>query len=259
MIQLAMIERVKALSRETLAISAVLMYGSFVKGEGDKYSDIEFYIFVDSDIDFNKREWVDSIEKTALFFSNEYGTDVAIFENLVRGEFHFMKVDQIDIINSWVGLISFEYWENMILVDKGNRLSQVFEGITKDRPIRNEVENLRWLQYSLINLLLFTKNLLLRREWAHAHQNFFQIHKYLLWLIRINVESTIHWESPTKKLEADLPTVWYTKYTQCTASLNDESLHIAFTCSIVLAEELFRYQPVDTRCIDLLIKISCKV
>src|SRR5690606_30767388 len=110
MVQLEMIERVKSLAHRSTAISAVLMYGSFVKGEGDEYSDIEFYIFLNPESDFDKKSWVTSIEKIELFFVNEFGTDVAIFENLVRGEFHFMNVNQVGIINSWTGLVSFEYW-----------------------------------------------------------------------------------------------------------------------------------------------------
>lgn len=45
MVQLEMIKRVKTLALENSNISAVLMYGSFMKGEGDQFSDIEFYTF----------------------------------------------------------------------------------------------------------------------------------------------------------------------------------------------------------------------
>lgn len=259
MIQLEMIERVKLLARETPAISAVLMYGSFVKGEGDEYSDIEFYIFLNPEIDFNKRSWIDSIEKIELLFVNEFGTEVAVFENLVRGEFHFMSVGQVGIINSWIGLVSFEYWEDMILVDKDSQLLHVFEGINKDRPHRDAAENMVWLQSSLINTLLFTKNLLLRGEWAHAHQNFFYIHRYLLWLTRIKAASTIHWESPTKKLEKDLPAIWYRKYSECIPSLDKDNLNRAFLRCVKLTRELFEYHQSNRQFIDILSRITGKV
>ena len=258
MVQLEMIERVKSLAHQSAAISAVLMYGSFVKGEGDEYSDIEFYIFLNPDINFDKQSWITSIQKIELFFLNEFGTEVAIFENLVRGEFHFMDVDQVGIINSWIGLASFEYWENMILVDKDNRLLEVIEKIDKDGPRRDGIENIIWLQSSLINMLLFTKNLLLRSEWAHAQQNFFYIHRYLLWLIRIEANSTNHWESPTKKLEMDIPSIWYKKYSECIPSLDQQNLHRAFLRCVNLARELFEYHKSDKRFIDILNRIANK-
>lgn len=259
MVQLEMIERVKSLAHRSTAISAVLMYGSFAKGEGDEYSDIEFYIFLRPEIHFDKQSWITSIETIELFFVNEFGTEVAIFKNLVRGEFHFMNVDQVGIINSWIGLVSFEYWENMILVDKDNRLLHVFEKIDKDRPRRDAMDNIIWLQNSLVNTLLFTKNLLLRNEWAHAQQNFFYIHRYLLWLIRIKADSTNHWESPTKKLETDIPSIWYQKYSECVPSLDPDNLDRAFLKSVNLACELFEYHKSEKGLVDILSRIKNKV
>ena len=45
MIQLQMIDKTKSIAQNDKNISAVFMYGSFTKNEGDKYSDIEFYLF----------------------------------------------------------------------------------------------------------------------------------------------------------------------------------------------------------------------
>ena len=239
MIQLSMIDRVKLLALENPAIASVLMYGSFVKGEGDGYSDIEFYIFLNPGVELHREHWVNSIEETTLFFSNEFGTDVAIFKNLIRGEFHFLDVSQVNIVKSWEGLVSFEYWEKMLLVDKAEKLAEVINGIDKKRPLRNEPDKVGWLQRSFINHALFTKNLLLRQEWAHAHQQFAFLQKYLLWLIRIRVDSTAHWESPTKKAEHDLPPEWYSAYVACTSALEKEKMKEAFSQCLKLAQTLF--------------------
>lgn len=258
MIQLAMIDRVRLLSQKHAAISSVLMYGSFAKGEGDEYSDIEFYIFLNPEVHFNKKRWLNSIEKTEFSFVNEFGTEVTIFRNLIRGEFHFLDANQIGIIKSWVGMVSFEYWKHMIVVDKDNKLRDIFSAITKKRPLRNTPENLLWIQRSFINVALFTKNLLLRKEWAHAHQQFFFLHKYLLWLIRIKVDSTAHWESPTKKAEEDLPALWYSMYTECTSALEAENLHAAFLNCVDLAATLFGYFKATGENVLLLKKITEK-
>lgn len=256
MIQLEMIDRVKLLATENTAISSVLMYGSFAKGEGDAYSDIEFYIFLNSDANFSKEAWVNRIEETALFFVNEFGTDVAIFKNMIRGEFHFLDVSRIDIVKTWEGLVSFEYWENMILVDKDGKLSEVFQGINKGRPMRNDPENILWLQHSLVNMALFTRNLLLREEWAHAHNNLTYMHKYLLWLIRIRVDSTVHWESPTKKAEQDLPHAWHSRYVACTSALNEEKLKEAFKECLSLATALFKDFKAPPEILNLISRIQ---
>lgn len=239
MIQLEMIEKVRLLANENAAITSVLMYGSFAKGEGDEYSDIEFYVFLHPDKAFDKVVWIGAVHPVALIYTNEFGTDVAVFDNMVRGEFHFLDVGQIGIIKSWEGLVSFECWEDMILVDKEEKLAEVFRDIDKAPPQRDTPEQLQWLQESFVNNALFTKNLLLRREWAHAHQQLSYLHKYLLWLIRIRVGSTAHWESPTKKAEADLPREWHERYVQCTAPLHPEKLETAFHECLKLATELF--------------------
>ena len=46
MTQLQMINKTKSIAQQDENVSAVFMYGSFTKNEGDKYSDIEFYIFL---------------------------------------------------------------------------------------------------------------------------------------------------------------------------------------------------------------------
>ena len=74
MTQLQMISRTsKTIAQVDTNISAVLMYGSFTKNEGDHYSDIEFYIFLKDKENFFPKKWVDRIHPTALYFTNEYG------------------------------------------------------------------------------------------------------------------------------------------------------------------------------------------
>ena len=81
--QLYLINEFKKKSIEDCTISAVLMYGSFIKGEGDKFSDIEFYIFLRDDCHIDKYKWISSVNPIALMFVNEFGTDVVIFDNLI--------------------------------------------------------------------------------------------------------------------------------------------------------------------------------
>src|SRR5690625_5386648 len=94
--------RVKELVQSDERISACMMYGSFTKGEGDQYSDIEYYVFLKDDTisTFDTAKWLNEVASYTLLYQNEYGTEVVIFENLIRGEFHFLSESEVNIIPS---------------------------------------------------------------------------------------------------------------------------------------------------------------
>src|SRR5690606_29472485 len=185
MIQLQMIDATKSIAQRDENVSAVLMYGSFTKNEGDQYSDIEFYIFLKQKKDFSAETWVNQIYPTVLYFTNEYGSEVAIFENLIRGEFHFLTVNEIDIIKSWEGFVSFSDFNKMNVIDKDGLLAETLNQIKIKSPDRITNEGILFLSQSLLNVLLTTNNLIKRQEYAHAYQSLSNVQKYLLWLIRI--------------------------------------------------------------------------
>lgn len=239
MLQLQMIERVRQVALEDEAISAVLMYGSFTKGEGDKYSDIEFYIYHRAGVCPDKQAFVAQVAPVALFFTNEFGTEVAIFENMIRGEFHFHPVSDVEDVKSWAAVISFEHKDKMNLVDKDGALTEVLAAIAPVRPQRDTPENRENLAHNLLNNLLFVNNLVLRGEYAHAHQLFGFIQRYIIWLIRLHLGKDKHWEAPGKKLEEDIPHEWLLKYGQCVPSLDGESLRGSFRSAVELSKWLF--------------------
>ena len=256
MTQLQMIDKTKSIAQNDKNISAVFMYGSFTKNEGDKYSDIEFYIFLKDKENFSAENWVSQIHPLALYFTNEYGSDVAIFENMVRGEFHFMTNDQMEVIKSWDGLVEFSDFDKMILVDKEGLLTNTLEEIETKIPDRTTNKNILWLSQSLLNVLLTTSNLIKRREFAHAYQSLSNTQKYLLWLIRIETSETKHWESPTKSLEKDIDQDWYSLFQQTTTKLEPIDIKAAFKKSLELSRELFDKLKVETKLKELLMKIE---
>lgn len=166
--QHAIIEKVKEIGRSDNNVSAVLMYGSFTRGEGDEFSDVEFYVYLKDRTDFDSRLWVERIRPVVLFFTNEHGTEVAIFDNMIRGEFHFGTLDDMEMIKTWQGFLSFEHAENMNLLDKDGRLAEVLNAIEIVKPNRYDPANVRWVAESFLNALLWTRNLIIRGEHAHA-------------------------------------------------------------------------------------------
>ena len=239
MAQLQMIDKTKSISQNDKNISAVFMYGSFTKNEGDKYSDIEFYIFLKDNKNFLAEKWVSQIHPLALYFSNEYGSEVAIFENMVRGEFHFLTTKEMNVIKSWEGLVEFSDFDKMILVDKENLLASTLKQIKTKAPDRTTSDNVLWISQSLLNVLLTTSNLIKRQKYAHAYQSLANVQKYLLWLIRIETGQIKHWESPTKSLEKDIDQNWYSLFQQTTSELNPTAIKGAFKNSLELTHKLF--------------------
>ena len=237
LIQMEMIDKVKALALKDDDVDAVLMYGSFIKGEGDEFSDIEFYLFCNKEVD--SKAWVSQVRPPLIFFKNEFGTEVAIFDNLVRGEFHFDLVDNIGIVKSWEGLTSFEHAGQMVLADKSGRLEKVLSTISKERPQHQSQDAIDWLAESLLNNLLMVRNVLKRGEAAHAQQGFQFIQKYLIWLIRLADKAEAHWESPTKKLESEISSSRYEVYAACVPDISDESLNKSLKAALALADNLF--------------------
>lgn len=239
MLQLQMIEKVRQLALMNEDISAVLMYGSFTKGEGDRYSDIEFHIYHRAEECPDQLDFVAQVAPVLLFFTNEFGTDVAIFENMIRGEFHFHPVSDVENVKTWTEVISFEHKDKMNLVDKDGMLSEVLASIPPVKPKRDTPENKEYLALNLLNNLLFVNNLILRGEYAHAHQLFGFIQRYVVWLVRLHLGKDNHWEAPSKKLEEDIPHEWLQKYEQCVPSLNEKSLRSSLRSATALSEYLF--------------------
>lgn len=253
-----MINQVRELSLLDVNIRSVFMYGSFTKGEGDKHSDIEFYFFLKDTNCFDEESWVSQLGKVLVFFKNEFGTKVAIYEDLIRAEFHFLDVKDVGIIKSWEGLVSFDNKDKMIHVDKDGLLKDTLDAISTTSPIRDSEESVEWLAESLVNSLVYTSHLIARREWAHAHMTFLYIQKFLLWLMRIEASAFSHWESPTKNLEKDITNDMYQKYKKICPALHEASICASFKNSLKISKELFSNLRVDSKIVLVLEKIIQK-
>ena len=256
MIQLQMINETKLIAQQDKNVSAVFMYSSFTKNEGDKYSDIEFYIFLKTKENFSAEKWVNQIHPVALYFINEHGSEVAIFENMIRGEFHFLTTDEIKVIKSWEGIVAFSDFDQMNLIDKDGFLTETLNQIKVKFPDRTADENILWLSQSLLNVLLTTNNLIKRGEFAHAHQNLTTAQKYLLWLIRIATNKTQHWESPTKSLERDIDQDWYSEFGLTMSDLHPENVNKAFRNSLKISKKLFDKLNVEPKLKQILNRIE---
>ena len=91
-----LIARVREVAAGDARLDALMMYGSFTRGEGDAYSDVEFLLFFEDGAfdQIEPRAWIEQVAPVLLDYTNEHGIVDVIFEDLVRGEFHFHRVSK---------------------------------------------------------------------------------------------------------------------------------------------------------------------
>ncbi len=239
--QQKMIERFKEACHKDSRIIATLMFGSFAIGEGDAFSDIEFAVFIrdESFEGFEQRLWLNGISPVASYFPDDYGHYTALFENGIRGEFHFMRKSDIPIISTWQGYGWFPSLDAAVLLDRSGDLSKYASVLVGGPPIREGAQLVEGLVLNLINLMLLGANLLSRGEYARAWALLSKAHESLLKLVRLQEETTDHWPTPSRALEKDLSAISYNRYLSCTSSAESRSLCAAYRETWKWSLELF--------------------
>jgi lincosamide nucleotidyltransferase len=230
LLQEHMIERVRALCQADPHVEAAMMYGSFAYGEGDEYSDIEVLLFFDNDFfpALNRQQWLEQIAPVEMLFVNEFGISVAIFANLIRGEFHFHTVSEVGIAQAWPGQISFPCLDATLLVDKSNHLTPFLLPLIGAPPAHNSLEQVQFVVNCFINHFLFGHNVLRRGESARALEMLSVVQRELLWIARILEAQAHHWHIPARLLEHELSPEAYARFQACTSALEPSALGQAY-------------------------------
>jgi lincosamide nucleotidyltransferase len=230
--QEAMIERTRRVCREDERLVAAMMYGSFAQGEGDGFSDIEFILFFEDEVldGLDQEEWVSRISPVGLYFENEYGNGTAIFENLVRGEFHFDSAADIERIvgasmrdADWLPSL-----EDTLVLDRTGELTPRLREIVGPPPEREAPEQIRFVCDCFVNWFLFGTNLFARGELARSLDLLGLVRDRLLQMARVLEGSTVHWFNAAKYLEKEISETSYARYAACTARLDGQELRRAY-------------------------------
>jgi lincosamide nucleotidyltransferase len=229
LLQRRLIERVVDLAHSDDRVEALLMYGAFAADEGDRYSDIEFYVYIDDCAlrSFDEHSWLAELARVRLCYRNEYGVTTAVFDGLVRGEFHFAATSSIPELEqttpaAWVASI-----ERCALYDRSGRVSEALAR-SIGCPDRRSRESVEFLAASVANWALMVDNLRRRGEHARALDFLYrQVHPHLLRLARVAEDKTGNWLSPTRRLERELGPGGYRRFRECTAALEPTDIHRA--------------------------------
>ena len=237
--QEAMIERVRGLCEDDGRVAAALMYGSFALGEGDEFSDIEFYLFFEDGAlgGVDRESWVGRVAPLGLYYVNEFGSGTAVFEDLVRGEFHFEAASNVGLVDAWEAAW-FPSLGSAVLVDKVGELSRRVSGLVGQPPDLDNPKRALFLCRSLINWTLMGANLLERGEYARAEAFLTLVHGHLLQALRLVEGKSRNWLSPTRRLEEDVPTSVYERFRSCTAGVEAGQLARAYAATWGWAREL---------------------
>ena len=240
LIQEEMIARVRQICCEDRNVVAAMMYGSFTKGEGDSHSDIEFNIYVDDAAydSFEPIAWISQVAPVALYVVNEFGTGTAIFDNLVRGEFHFERATDMIKLRDLRQLGGFGEPRAMLIHDQRGELLTHLRHICGPDPDRSTRENITWLWHNYLNWMLFGASVLARGERARALEILWYVHRYLLWFVRLDEGTVEHWLTPSKNAERDLSKRAYDRYVTCTATLVGCELERAYRGAWAWGKEL---------------------
>jgi lincosamide nucleotidyltransferase B/F len=240
--QEAMIERTRSLCRVDERLAAAMMYGSFAQGEGDGYSDIEFILFFeDEELEgLDQEEWVSRISPVELYFVNEYGNGTAIFENLIRGEFHFDRASDIERVvgesmrdADWLPLL-----EDTLILDRTGELAPRLLEIVGPPPERDTPGQIRFVCDCFVNWFVFGANLFARGELARSLDLLGIVRDRLLQMVRVLEGSTLHWFNSAKFLETEVSETSYARYASCTARLDRDELRQAYLSAWEWGREL---------------------
>lgn len=240
LLQKQIIQKVKQRCEQDANVTSCMMYGSFTKGEGDPYSDVEFYIFLSDEYfgQFQSRQWVAEVAAYDLMFHNDFDTEVVIFSNLIRGEFHFLPASKLEVIKTFKPSGVFPDPEAMFIYDRTGELKPCLDYLGGEGPDRLTSKNVNYAFNNFVNAWLFGVNVMGRGELARSLEVLSHVQKFLLQLLRVRERNVERWLNSTKNLEKDLSAEAYKDYALITARLNQADLHNAYDQALHVAAKL---------------------
>ncbi|KAF4407117.1 MULTISPECIES: nucleotidyltransferase domain-containing protein [Streptomyces] len=237
----ARIDRLRQLAHAEPRLEGVLLYGSWTLGEADAHSDIEAYLYVrDEELDtFDGRAFLEQLAPLELAYTNLYGILAVVFDDLMRGEFHLTAAGPgIDEVPTWQGMVHLPKPEQAVLLDRTGRLTSAARQLAPLSP-PDPVATAQQLAGELANWTLMVGHVLARGETARGHAFLnTMVAPQQLKLCRLLRDSTDHWLTPSRALEADLPAADRERYTATTSAARESEVRTAARNSWSWSREL---------------------
>jgi lincosamide nucleotidyltransferase len=238
--QVRLIERVREVCRADNNLDAALMYGSFAAGLADEHSDIEFWLFFTPQrhAEIDPQSWCANIAPTSYGLLNEFGSYVAFFPGLIRGEFHFATVDEIASVAKWPARGAEV--ERMLMVDRSGALAPVLHGLPQRYvPPVDSPEIITQYCDPFVNWLVLAHHLTARGEDLRAWDALGHAQRHLLWMARLAEESTAHWLTPSRGAERELSAGTVAELRAATSAASPQELTRALRAALELGRRLW--------------------
>ena len=253
LVQERLIARVRDVCDTDGRLDAALMYGSFAAGEGDAYSDIEFWLFFlpQWHAEVDPRVWCAQIAPFTHLVRNEFGADVVFFPGLVRGEFHFASTDDIPTVRAWPARSSPV--DRMIVLDRSGMLRPALQSLPERPDVPEHGEEIETVCGRFVNWLILAHHLACRGEHLRAWDALGHVHRHLLWMARLTTGNTDHWLTPSRRAEAELPPRDLVELRDATAAADPDTFDVALRAAwrsgrrywTELAQRYHRFVPHD--------------
>ncbi|MFI0898512.1 hypothetical protein [Streptomyces sp. NPDC020983] len=235
-----LIARVREACSADDGLDAALMYGSFAAGEADQHSDIEFWLFFTPErrVEVDPGSWCGSIAPISYGLLNEFGSFVAFFPGLVRGEFHFATVDEITSVADWPARGAAV--ERMLVVDRRGVLEPVLRAMPERYvPPVDSPQAVAEYCDPFVNWLVLAYHLVGRGENLRAWDALGQAQRHLVWMARLAERSTAHWLTPERGAERELSAASVAELCAATSAASSEALLEALRAALRLGHRLW--------------------
>jgi lincosamide nucleotidyltransferase len=227
-----LIEKVRELCARDEGLDAALMYGSFAKDEADEHSDVEFWLFhtPPARAALDPAAWCAAVAPVSAVLRNEFGAHVAVFRDLIRGEFHFATTDDLPQVGTWPERGA--PLERMLLLDRGGRLAPLLAALPRRVATPAGPEHAARCCEPFANWLILTHHLIARGELLRAWDALGHAVRHLTWMARLAEDRTAHWLTPSRAVERELTARSLDALTASTASATEPELRRALRAAL---------------------------
>jgi len=201
-------------------IVCALAYGSLTQGTGDRYSDLEYYLFVPGALSpaLDPQAFLAALTPVRHAVINEFGTPNFITDDLLRIELHVEPLERLSNLLSWPG-----YTINpgrMLVKDSGGQLAGVLDELLRRGP-PDPRKDAPLVLGRLLNWLAFGANVLARGERLRALELLGWVRGGVLRLARLAENHTEHWQTASRLAEQELSPDVLTRFARLTGPLED--------------------------------------
>lgn len=227
--------RLRDAMRADSRITHALAYGSFTQGTADRFSDLEYWLYLAPDTEVDAREWLEKLTPVLHGVVNEFGAFNAVLPGLLRVELHAVPNTLLGDLESWGNEHLFP--KRMLVKDSDGRLAAALEKLTAKPSSQPEAQA---TLDRLLNWLAFGLNVLTRGERIRAHGLLWWIQGGLLKLAALESGQTDSLLNPARLAERRLDAETLRRYTGVTGGVDDlEQVYAnAVAWTLELAESL---------------------